>query len=452
MEIERLFELADEGVKRALTAGADQAEVAATFSAGSQVEFEKNDLQIAMTDDAMRYGVRVIRKHAVGFATSNDPDALSDTVADAIAIADTSVPDDHNELPNPRPVESVLQLHDPAVAALTVEEMTALGADLLDIVRDRDARVSIDSGSVGASESKRVVCSSTGVHAGESSTSLSGHVFGMAVEGDRVGSFCVEGTASRRREGFREKLFKRGELFVEKTTGVLEAGPGESYRGLVLFTPEAVSSALVGSLLDMTNASAIRKGKSPLVGRLGEVIASPVFELSDNGRTPGAVGSSSFDREGLPHLPQTIVEGGTFRDMLYNHYEARAAGITSGSTGHAVGGATTLPTVGPTTLTIAPGERSLADIIGSAGPTERIVEVTRFSGNTNPVTGEFSGVVKAGYLLRDGERRPISETLIAGTILDVLRNIVAVSRESEAIFGRHIMPWVLADGISVTAG
>jgi PmbA protein len=444
-----LMNLCSEGVRDAKRQGADHAEVSAVWSDGISVDFEKNDLHIASSDSGMTFGVRVVRGDNAGFATSNDKRTLKETIADALVIAQASVPDACNRLPEPRPAKRVTGLYDPMMEDLTVADMTAMGSALLDRVRSRDPRVSVDNGSVACGRTRRAIVSSRGIEAHEDATSIAGTLFGMAVDGAAVGSFVVEGMASRKRSGFEQVLERVGDRFADKALGALQPQKGESYRGAVLFSPEVVESLLVGNMVAMMSSPALRKGKSPLAGKLGSEIAAKAFTLMDDGTRSGEIGSSSFDREGLAHQPIALVQQGVFKNVLYNHYEALRAQNATGSTGHASGGPGALPGVGTTTLFLRPGARPLADIVRDAG---RCVLVTRFSGSTNGVTGEFSGVVKAGYLLKDGERRPISETLISGNLLEVFKSIVGLSAETEKIFGHSEMPYVLADGISVTAG
>ena len=449
MTEDQLLALCGEGIDLATSRGADEAEVMAAFGEGSGVEFEKNDLHLASSDDETSFGVRVILGSSVGFATSNDPETLSATVDDAIAIAKSSLPDPHNQLPAPAEISSVEDLCDEAVAGMGVGEVTRLGAELLERIRERDTRASIDSGGVWASRSRVAIRSSLGTCASEESTYLGGNVFGMAVDGDEVSSFVVEGEGGRARAGFEDRIFGAADRFVDKALGGLGAGSGESYKGPVLFTPEAVSSLLVGNIVGMMSSPTLRKGKSPLIGRLGERIAAPSFQLFDDATRPGRATSSSFDREGQPRRPLALIENGVYAGVPYNHYEALAAKRSEGSSGHASGGASALPSVGTTGLSVAAGDQKLADILAGV---DRCVIVTRFSGSTNPVTGAFSGVVKSGSFREGGEERPVSEILIAGELLQVLDQIIAVSSETQDLFGRSVMPWILADGVSVTAG
>ena len=95
------------------------------------------------------------------------------------------------------------------------------------------------------------------------------------------------------------------------------------------------------------------------------------------------------------------------------------------------------------------GTTPAAELAAGSDP---VVWVGRFSGSTNGVTGDFSGVVKNGFLLARGERRPIRETMIAGNLFEALRNIEAISAERRLLSGSALLPSLRIGGVSVTAG
>jgi PmbA protein len=77
--------------------------------------------------------------------------------------------------------------------------------------------------------------------------------------------------------------------------------------------------------------------------------------------------------------------------------------------------------------------------------------VDRFSGNIDPIKGDFSGVAKSSRILRDGKDcGAVSETMIAGNLFEVLSNLQAVSNVQELVSGAILLPWVLGDHVSVT--
>jgi PmbA protein len=174
-----------------------------------------------------------------------------------------------------------------------------------------------------------------------------------------------------------------------------------------------------------------------------------MLSIWEDGRVPGGASSSAFDREGMPIRRRALVSGGVLQSFLYNHYEARAAGGEARSTGNAAGGVSSLPMVGPHRLEVDAGTTAMKDLVAAG---ERAIWVGRYSGSTNPVTGDFSGVVKNGYLIEGRNRRPVREVLIAGNVFELLMRISAISREREEIHASALVPAIRAEDISVTAG
>jgi PmbA protein len=61
-------------------------------------------------------------------------------------------------------------------------------------------------------------------------------------------------------------------------------------------------------------------------------------------------------------------------------------------------------------------------------------------------------VVKGGFLVRDGERRPIHETTIAGNLWTCLNNVSACSSDVMRRYGTRAWPAVRVEDVSITAG
>lgn len=443
-----LLDLGDRGVAIAVERGADQAEVFVESVRAVEVELQKDDIHTASTADEVSIGIRVIRKGSIGFATVNGEDHLDRACEDALAMAAASPPDPKNGLGEPSagtvlPLET---LPDPAIAELTVERLVVIAAGLLERVRAGDSRVRIDSGGVSAAISARAIATSTGVRHAEDHAGAQGYLFGMAVDGDEVGSFDAQGQAVLRAVDLDPELDRVAARFVERCVGALGARSGETYRGPVVLSPEVVSSFVLADLLSVLTGRAVRTNRCPLADKVGQTVAVPALSIVDDARLAGGTASAAFDREGTPTAKTPLLTDGVLRGFLYDVYEARAAGTRP--TGHARGGATTQPMIGVSNLLVSAGEQSLADLCRLP----RVVVVNRFSGSSDPVTGEFSGVVKGGFLCRDGERTPLRETLIAGNLYDLLRRISGVSRERENLYGRARIPALRVEDVSVTAG
>ena len=448
-EASNLTQLAEEALQLSLSAGADSAEIAIAHGSGSDVEFEKNDIQVALSSEESMIGIRVIREGRCGFASTNDTSTLKGIIKDALSVAAASEPHEANGFPNTLTCTPVDGLFDPITAAIGVGQVTDMGADLLQKIRTIDKRVMIDSGGIGVSSTTRVVVNSNGVRLSERRSSIGASLFGMAVDDGSPGSFVVEGNGSTSIDGFEESLDTIAARFVKKSIGALHPEQGSSFRGSVLLSPEAVSSFVVSNLLTLMNSGPHRKEKSLLCGRLGERIASPLLSLTDDATIPDRVTSTAFDREGVAKRRLELLKDGVFQSIFYNHFEAAAAGIAGGSTGHAAGSVAASPGVGCGAIEVGAGETPMDTMLSIASP---CIMVERFSGSVNPITGSFSGVVKGGFLIENGQRRPVGETLIAGDLLELVANITHVSKERHDVFGSSLVPWLLCEGISVTAG
>lgn len=447
-----LIELCERLVDAAKQSGADAAEAAAAWSRRAEASIENDDLHTVHADEETTIGVRVFRGNALGFVTTNrtDDTAIAVAVEEACAQARAMPSDPWNELPEPEPAPPVAGLWDDHAAGLTVEDTTALSLNLLDRVKTSDPRVKIDSGSVSVTTHRQALLSSAGVRFAESGTSLDAQLFGMAVDGEKVASFDYDSESSRKAEGFTGRCDELARRFVEKCLFGLETSAGRSFKGPVLLSPDAVAEFLLPNLCAAMAADAVRKGKSPLAHKLDTAIASDAFTLIDDPRRPAGAASTAADREGVPTKKSTLIEAGVLRSFLFNHYEALARGHGQRSTGHASGSAASLPGISPHQLEIAPGSATLDSLLDTGS--QPAIYVGRFSGSTNPVTGDFSGVAKNSALLLGGAKIPVHETAVAGNLYDLLRKIVAVSAERHSIGGAHLLPFVLADGVSVTAG
>lgn len=442
----RLLGLCDDVVRRSKELGASDVEVCAEYVRQTSVNLEQNDIKGGEVDEHHGIGIRLLLGDRVGFAYVNrlERDAIDDALQDAIAIARSTKGDPANALPRPQPLSPVEGLWDDAVADLPADVAVALAGELLDAALEVDSRVSVDSGSFTASAAHGAIVSSRGVRAAGSETSIVCGLFGMAVDGDEVGSFDQVFDGARRLAALSPAAL--GRRFGEQVLRLLRPVPGSSYKGKVLFGTETFEEIFVGTLLASADGDEVLKGRSRLKDKLGQRIASGRLTLTDDGTLPGAIGSAEFDREGMPHRPTILLEDGVLRSFLYDAKTAFRAGVEP--TGHATGDARSLPSIGTTNLRLSPGETAQSALL------EQLHEglfVGRFSGNIDSVSGDFSGVAKGSFWVREGKLGPaVQETLIAGNVFELLEHVLAVGDTTHRNFS-YEGPWVLVDGVDVSA-
>jgi len=427
-------------VDRACRSGATDAEVVRITTETREAFFERNALKSIQTDLIDTWGVRVLVGKRQASVATNDADHLDDAVTEGVRIARSSEEDPYAGFARPVPVEQVPGLCDPRQVALT--EVLDAAVALVEGARRIDRRVSVDSAGVTHSRHRIQIVSSTGIAVEEETTSASAFIFGMAADEQEVSSFDYASDEDVRWEALAGRLAAQGERFARAVLSALGAQPADTFRGYALLGPE-VTADLIDALEFLVSARSVQEGRSRFAGKLGLPVAAEVFTLTDQPRIAGMPRSRSFDREGVPTRPLTVIERGRLRSFLYDTRTARKDNVSS--TGHAAGGTSGQPTPALHAPRIE-GTTPLEEMVRIV---DRGVRVRRFSGNINPVNGIFSGLVKGGHLLEDGTvSHPLTDTMINSTLDDLLAGIVAVSHETEPTSWGPL-PWLLVSNIAI---
>jgi len=428
----------------ARTRGADEAEVFGETTRTITSAVEKDDLQISKSREETRIGFRAFVGTRVGFASTNDVSGLVSAATDAVTLAKASPGDPNNVLPTkPVTVEPMPGVYDPAAEGFTTADAVRQAIRMLQIAKSLDRRILVGESEFNAELKDRVLVNSSGAEAREQGSLFTWFVLTTARDGDKVSNMDFKFGATRSVDRIDvEPVTRRS---CENALGSLGAAKGESFRGQVLLDPSAVLPLFAPLVFQVTARNALR-GMSRWKDALGSSVATEAFALIDDGRLPGGVATAAFDREGVPHRRLPLIEGGVLRSFLHNAYTAHAYSVPN--TAHAAGFAGAPPAIGPTNLMILPGDASKDDLISGM---ELGLLVSRFSGNADPISGDFSGVAKAAYLIKRGRiDRAVSGTLIAGNLFESLKTLSGISRETENVYN-YTLPYIRLEGISVTA-
>ncbi len=438
-------DLCEKLVRSARAKGADEVEVYYLRTRKLEAVFEKNDLQVPKGDTYEGVGVRVIRGGRQGFAATNilAGHSVEETINAALAIAAASPEDPNHVLPEPSEARPVPGIYDEKAEGLALEDALELGRRFVEAARGYDRRVTIDSASFVVQTGERAVANSKGVRLAERGSNFSCVGMGFARDGDDVSSFDVEYSGSCALADIDPEA--SGRRLAEKVVKSLGATTVPSFKGSAIITPYAGGELIAGPIAFSVSADSVQNGRSRWEGKLGMSVASGLLCVTDDPRIPGGVGSTSFDREGVPPEPLEIIKDGVLGHYLHNCYTARNDGVRSN--GRAVGSDQTTPGIGTTNLVVAPGTVSFDDMVRRV---PKGLVVNRFSGNLDPVSGDFSGVVKGGHYIENGEiAKPVKEVMIAGNIYELFAHISAVSREVVTI-GDTRLPYVQLEGVSIT--
>jgi PmbA protein len=364
----------------------------------------------------------------------------------AIKIAQASPRDRHNILPNRSRSKSIRGIYDRNSESFQTSDAAKRAAELLKAAKSYDSRVSVDSGNFSAQVATHALANSNGIELKERASVFSWSIMGMAIENTEISSFDYQVGGSHYVKDI--DVSSTASEFAETVVKSLGTQKIEdSFKGEMLLTPMAANEMIEEVIAYAINSDTLQKKSSHFAGKIGKQVASDLLTVEDDATNVDGLNASSFDREGVSHRRNVVIEKGILKKFLYNTYTASKDGVRS--TGNAGGSTSSPPMVSTTNFLIKPMRSSIDTLISEI---DKGILISRFSGNVNPVNGDFSGVVKGGRLIMHGTiQHAVKEVMVAGNVFEALRRLNGVSRERKVIYD-SILPYMRFDGISFTTG
>lgn len=176
-------------------------------------------------------------------------------------------------------------------------------------------------------------------------------------------------------------------------------------------------------------ADHIVKDTSVYRGKIGELVASPLVTLIDDGTVDSEWGTQAVDDEGNPTQRNVLIEAGVLCDYMWDWVRARGRSKSKSSNGRRQS-YRHLPMVRMTNTFIPNGNSNPEDIISS---TSRGVFVAKLGGGqVNTTTGDFVFGATEAYLIENGQiTAPLRDVNLIGNGPEVLKLIDAVGNDFE---------------------
>lgn len=434
-------------VREAEKRGSEYTEAYVTKNKEAEVFIENNDLKQSKYHNSGRLGIRVFVNGSLGFASINTlkKERILEAVIQAIKLAGISPADKFNSMPEKSKINFLSGIYDVKAESFSLSDAVKMTADMLIAAKSFDDRVSVDNGNFTSSVMTHAILNSNGIKAEETLSSFFWSIMGMAVNNDEVSNFDFQFGGTHHVKDI--DVFSTGREFAETIVNSLGAQRIASFKGKMLLTPSAATELLQDLLAYSINSSAVQKRTSKFEGKVGMSVASNLLTVEDDATNTNGLGSSSFDREGLQHGRNILIENGILRKLIYNTYTANKDNTKS--TANAGGSPKSPPIVSTTNIIVGPGKSNIDSLISEI---DRGVMINRFSGNVNPVSGDFSGVVKGGHYIRNGNNKcAVRELMVAGNMFDALFDLIGISKERK-VLADSIFPYMLFDNISFTSG
>jgi PmbA protein len=419
----------------------EQAEVVHIQSESTKVGFEANRLKSSQVEETAGIAVRVVKDGRLGFAASSNAKATGKLVTnvlesaafgDQIAIA----------FPGPQTGPAV-STFDQKIAGLPVARLVEMGQEMIDILLrvEPDLRVIVE---LERGVERLSLRNLGGTEIAFERSPLSVFFEISRVKGDDVLIiFDVVGTT----------LWEEDFLFFAKKTAeklrlAQKSAAIKSGRMPVLFSP---TGALVLGLPMMLalDGKNVYTHTSPMAGKVGEKLFDDKITVVDDPTLDGRFGSAPYDDEGVAHRRNVFVEGGVLKGFFYDLKTGAQAGVES--TGNGSRSLFSPPAPSPTNLILQPGETPLAEMVANIDE-GLLVESPLGLGQGNVISGAFSNTLGLAYKIEKGEIvGRVKDVSIAGNIYDLLKDVEAVSQESEWIYYNYRLPHVLLPDMNVVA-
>ncbi len=409
----------------------DGEQIEAVGVRGGDTEVRAYDGEVESLSSAQTQGVgiRVIADQRQGFAYAGtfDIDVLEETLAEARDNATFGTPDEFLGLAEPDGVAPAeLDLFDPEASRFPTDRKVDMALALERAVLAADPRITgIESAEFVDSESESAVATNTGIRAQSRETNCYLSASALAEEsGETQTGFGF--SVGRSPEGL--DIDRAAADAAERATRLLGAVKPSTERLTVVFDP-FVTAQFLGILGFTLSGEAVLKGRSMFADRLGEEVASPLITLTDDPTNVQAFTATTSDGEGLATRRNPLIEAGRLSTFVHNTYTARRSGTIS--TGSAVRGYSSTPTVGTMAVSLSPGDRSQAELIADIDNGLLVQGVAGLHSGVNPVSGDFSTGAE-GVRIRNGAvAEPVREFTIASTIQRMLHDVQAVGSDLE---------------------
>ncbi len=432
----------------ALSRGGEYAELYFEHREGSNITFEQQSVKTASRSTTQGVGIRVLQGDAIGYAYTEDlgRDAMrraADTAARIASRGDSAPPVD------------VMHFESANYYAPEASTIGVAPADKVALIRRADDAARAFDASIGRvdinfiDELKHVmVVTSAGRIAGDVQPLVRFNVSCLSERngsrqtarwggGGRMGMAYFDAMPPEdvAREAARQAVVLQSAIDAPAGTFPVVLAAGDS--GILLH--EAIGHGL--------EADFNRKKTSNYSDRIGDMVASELCTVVDDGTIRDSRGSINVDDEGNAPGYNVLIENGKLNGYIQDRISMKHFGVQPTGNGRRQS-FKHYPMPRMTNTYMLAGQSSPEDIIRSV---DRGIYCVAFSGGqVNISNGDFVFSVTEGYMIEGGQvTAPIRNVNLIGNGPDVLRKVTGVASDFKLSDGR----WTCGkDGQSVPVG
>ena len=206
---------------------------------------------------------------------------------------------------------------------------------------------------------------------------------------------------------------------INAPAGTMPVVLASGWSGILLH--EAVGHGLEGDFN--------RRGSSAFSGRMGEMVASTLCTVVDDGTLPYRRGSLNIDDEGVSTEHTTLITKGKLVSYMQDKHNAKLMGMRSTGNGRRESYAH-LPMPRMTNTYMLPGESEPEDVIASV---DKGLYAVNFGGGQVDITsGKFVFSTSEAYMIEKGKiTHPVKGATLIGNGAEVMQRISMVANNLE---------------------
>lgn len=399
--------------------GASACEVAVSLEQGLSTSVRQREVETVEFNRDQGFGITLYAGQRKGSASTSasGPEAIRETVAAALAIAKHTSEDESSGLADKALMAKEVQDFDLFHAwDITPEQAIELALTCEAAAFDADARIkNADGTTLSTHQGCRVYGNSHGFIGGYASTR---HSLSCVMIAEANGQMQRDYWYDVNRQGdLLADPASIGQRAAQRAASRLGARPVPTCEVPVLFSAE-LAGGLFGSFLGAISGGNLYRKSSFLEGAIGQKLFPEWLTIDERPHLMRAMGSSSFDGDGLATYAKPFVEKGELVSYVLGTYAGRKLGLPS-----------TANAGGVHNLFVTHGDEGQAALLRRMG---RGLLVTELMGHgLNMVTGDYSRGA-AGFWVENGEIQfAVQEVTIAGNMRDMFKQIVAVGNDLE---------------------
>jgi len=427
--------------------GASDAEIVFSICESTAVQFKKDIIEVAKRNTAAGYGVRASAGGAVGFSGTNVLPDLEGALKSAIDAAKVMEKNEtggklKNEsiFPSQSAFKPVKGVFDEKIVEMSLDECIACAADMIAGVKEVKNMIPT-SGGFSRNVFGFLIMNTSGLAAFKKGTAVSG--FADVTTQSGAISTAYDYDISRQKNVDFKRVGKNAAQLAQKSLKGKKIG---AEKLPVIFHTFSFADIIESTLAPSIDADNIQKGRSGLLGRLGEELAPAGLSIVDDGRLEGGISSGAFDDEGTPTQKTEIIKKGILNAFLYDNDTAGKDKVKSTGNGYRAS-YSSAPAVDLSNFVI---QFPASDIVSE---TKRGLYINTVIGahTANAISGDFSVEGRNAFLIENGEAKPLKSVMISGNVFDMLQKIDGAGKDVRRV-GGIVTPSIRISEMSVIGG